>query len=387
MNGQRLVSVPLVFQKHIVQLTIPIALLFTFYLPQSLIIYPFLFYYIFSFFIYRYVTYIENHFQIINKKQTTRLFPEENGQLSVMLQNEAKLPLVNGKCFFHINPSLVMQPSNSLDQISKTLFSFPFSQRARSQNIWDLTFTATRRGVFQIEQFECIIGDPFNIIQVHLPIMHKLKTEIIVYPTPKQVAGLQEIQQLVLGSYRTNFSFFHDETSIVGVKQYERESFRAIHWKASAKMQSLQAKQYEAVKNYSWTICICLASDRGLGWRENMEDLISYATYICQIATEKKIPFELFISILVADGPLHLTLNDGPTHYAKVLEELARISEDSTLLPRDGFLHYMLRKRARSSTLFFLGVPKHHIPHTMQPTYIVHDEGVVEQLEYMATVR
>lgn len=387
MNGQRLVSVPLVFQKHIVQLTIPIALLFTFYLPQSLIIYPFLFYYIFSFFIYRYVTYIENHFQIINKKQTTRLFPEENGQLSVMLQNEAKLPLVNGKCFFHINPSLVIQPSNSLDQISKTLFSFPFSQRAHSQQMWDITFKATRRGVFQIEQFECIIGDPFNIIQVHLPIMHKLKTEIIVYPTPKQVAGLQEIQQLVLGSYRTNFSFFHDEMSIVGVKQYERESFRSIHWKASAKMQSLQAKQYEAVKNYSWTICICLASDRGLGWKENIEDLISYATYICQIATEKKIPFELFISILVADGPLHLTLNDGPTHYAKVLEELARISEDSTLLPRDGFLHYMLRKRARSSTLFFLGVPKYHIPHTMQPTYIVHDEGVVEQLEYMATVR
>ncbi|SFJ45326.1 MULTISPECIES: DUF58 domain-containing protein [unclassified Bacillus (in: firmicutes)] len=387
MNGQRLVSVPLVFQKHIVQLTIPIALLFTFYLPQSLIIYPFLFYYIFSFFIYRYVTYIENHFQIINKKQTTRLFPEENGQLSVMLQNEAKLPLVNGKCFFHINPSLVIQPSNSLDQISKTLFSFPFSQRAHSQQMWDITFKATRRGVFQIEQFECIIGDPFNIIQVHLPIIHKLKTEIIVYPTPKQVAGLQEIQQLVLGSYRTNFSFFHDEMSIVGVKQYERESFRSIHWKASAKMQSLQAKQYEAVKNYSWTICICLASDRGLGWKENIEDLISYATYICQIATEKKIPFELFISILVADGPLHLTLNDGPTHYAKVLEELARISEDSTLLPRDGFLHYMLRKRARSSTLFFLGVPKYHIPHTMQPTYIVHDEGVVEQLEYMATVR
>ncbi|PGZ98561.1 DUF58 domain-containing protein [Bacillus pseudomycoides] len=382
-----MVTVPLLFQSHIIKLTIPVALLFTFYLPQLFIVYPFLFYYMFSFFIYQYVTYIEAHFQIMNKKQTTRLFPEESGQLSIMLQNKAKLPLVNGKCFFHINPSLVTHPSIGLEQISKTLFSFPFSQSARSQQKWDLTFTATKRGVFQIEQFECIIGDPFNIIQVHLPVMHKLKTEIIVYPASKQIAGLQEIQQLLIGSYKTNFSFFHDETSIVGVKQYERESFRSIHWKASAKMQSLQAKQYEAVKNYSWTICICLASDRGLGWKENIEDLISYATYICQIATEKKVPFELFISILAEDGPLHLTLNEGQMHYAKALEELARISEDSTLLPRDGFLHYMMRKRVRSSTMFFLGVQKIDIPHTMQPTYIVHNEGVIEALEYMATVR
>ena len=107
MNGQRLVSVSLMFQNYMIKLTIPIALLFTFYLPQSFIIYPFLFYYMFSFFIYRYVTNIENHFQIMNKKQTTRLFPEESGQLSIMLQNKARLPLVNGKCFFHVNPSLV----------------------------------------------------------------------------------------------------------------------------------------------------------------------------------------------------------------------------------------------------------------------------------------
>ena len=115
--------------------------------------------------------------------------------------------------------------------------------------------------------------------------------------------------------------------------------------------------------------------------------MISYATYICQIATEKNIPFELFISILVEDGPLHLPLSEGQMQYAKALEELARISEDSALLPRDGFLHYMMRKRARSSAMFFLGIPKKNIPHTMQPTYIVHNEGVVEQLEYMATVR
>ena len=102
--------------------------------------------------------------------------------------------------------------------------------------------------MFQIEQFECVLKDPFHLLTVHLPVFDKLRTEIIVYPSPKEVAGLQELQQLLNGSYRTNFSFYNDETSIIGVKRYERESFRSIHWKASAKMQQLQAKQYEPVK-------------------------------------------------------------------------------------------------------------------------------------------
>lgn len=61
--------------------------------------------------------------------------------------------------------------------------------------------------MFQIEQFECVLKDPFHLLTVHLPVFDKLKTEIIVYPSPKEVAGLQELQQLLTGSYRTNFSF------------------------------------------------------------------------------------------------------------------------------------------------------------------------------------
>ncbi len=110
-------------------------------------------------------------------------------------------------------------------------------------------------------------------------------------------------------------------------------------------MQQLQAKQYEPVKNYSWTICLSLAADRGFGWKDNVEELISYATYIFQYATKHHIPFELFISVLAEGGALHVPLNEGQTQYAKALEELARISDDSTLLPKQGFLHYVKRKK------------------------------------------
>lgn len=384
MNYTRIVTVPLFFQHHIIKLTIPVALFLAFYVTNSYLVVPFLFYYLFAYFIYRYTAYIDKHFQIIDKKQTTRLFPDETGSLSIHLQNKAKLPLVNGTCFLHINSTLIPNQTTGVEQISKTLFSFRFSQPAKSEQRWELPFTATKRGVFKIEQFECIIGDPFHIIQVHLPTVDKLKTEIIVYPTLKRVAGLQEIHQLTIGTYKTNFSYFHDESSIIGIKKYERESFRSIHWKASAKMQSLQAKQYEAIKNYSWTLSLSLGADRGIGWRENIEDLISYTSYLCQFATEKQIPFELFVSIFTEDGPLYLSLNEGHLHYAKALEELARISEDSTLLSRESFLHYLDRKKERSSILFFIGIRKEDVPNMKQQTYLITDEGMVEQLENMA---
>ncbi|GAB6512822.1 DUF58 domain-containing protein [Bacillus cereus] len=383
MNGQRVVTVPLFFQLHIIQLTVPGAILFTFFMPQRIIMFLFFSYYLFAIFIYKYVAYIEKKFEVINEKQTTRLFPDESGKFFIHLKNGANIPLVNGVCYFHLDSSLIQHKDQGIERISKTLFSFPFSQPAHSAQKWDLTLTATKRGVFQIEQFECVLKDPFHLLNVHLPVFDKLKTEIIVYPSPKEVAGLQELQQLLTGSYRTNFSFYTDE----GVKRYERESFRSIHWKASAKMQKLQAKQFEPVKNYSWTICLSLAADRGFGWKDNVEDLISFATYICQYATKYHIPFELFISVLAEGGALHLSLHEGQTQYAKALEELARISDDSTLLPKQGFLHYVTRKRERSSTMIYIGLQKNELPLLSQPTFLINSEGMVESVENLALSR
>ena len=143
---------------------------------------------------------------MLNEKQTTRLFPNESDNF-YSFKNGANIPLVNGVCYFHLDPSLLPHKDQGIEQISKTLFSFPFSQPAHSAQKWDLSLTATKRGVFQIEQFECVLKDPFHLLSVHLPVFDKLRTEIIVYPSPKEVAGLQELQQLLNGSYRTNFSF------------------------------------------------------------------------------------------------------------------------------------------------------------------------------------
>jgi len=97
-----------------------------------------------------------------------------------------------------------------------------------------------------------------------------------------------------------------------------------------------------------------------------------------------EIPFELFISVLAEGGALHLSLHEGQTQYAKALEELARISDDSTLLPKQGFLHYVTRKRERSSTMIYIGLQRNELPLLSQPTFLITSEGMVESVENLA---
>ncbi len=70
--------------------------------------------------------------------------------------------------------------------------------------------------------------------------------------------------------------------------------------------------------------------------------------------------------------------------YAKALEELARISDDGALLPKQGFFHYVTRKRERSPTMIFLGLQEKEFSPLAQPTFVIHDEGMVEPVENLA---
>lgn len=390
MNNQHIEIVPLFLQHYILKLTIPIFLLFFFVFQNNTIIYFFLFYYLLAISLHFYVSYIEKNIKVSDSKKTVRLFPKETGTLSIIMQNNARLPIMNGKITFRtsklplINEHILFNSDSPLynyskvETVSNTIFTFSFVQNAASMQQWDFSFQATKRGCFQIENLECIIGDPFQFIHIHLPSIHKLRAEILVYPSLKPVIGLQQIFQTTPGTYKTTLSFHQDESTIIGIKPYERESFRSIHWKASVKMQQLHAKQYQPVLNHSWSICLCLSYDAIPDWNIHMEDLISYTAFICQTAVEKKIPFELFISVLSENNPIHLPTNEGIQQYTQTLEKLARITQGNVLLPKKRFIHYFMNKRDYSSSLIFIGVNKTDIPSTQQPTYFVSDKGVVE---------
>jgi hypothetical protein len=385
MRGQRLEIVPLLLQDHIIKLTIPIAFVCVFFFGYTPLSFLLIAYYLLAAFVHHYVRHMEHHIIVHDSARTMRLFPNESGVISIVIENRAKLPLVNGSCMFRTDAKL--QSETSAHHVSENMISFPFVLGAHARQQWDFTFTAVKRGAYHIKRLECIVSDPFHLTHIHLPTIHKLKTEILVYPALQTVNGLQQLHQETSGTYKTTLSYYRDEAELLGIKPYERESFRSIHWKASAKTQQLQAKVYQPVRNLSWSICLCLASSRAVGWKANMEELISYTAYICKYAAEKKIPFELFISVMTEKGPVHISMKEGIPNVVLALEDLARLSQEHVLIQGNRFVHYYMSKREPSATLIFVGVNKEHIPATHAPMYIVSDKGVVEHVTNLSALR
>ncbi|PGZ08121.1 DUF58 domain-containing protein, partial [Bacillus thuringiensis] len=51
------------------------------------------------------------------------------------------------------------------------------------------------------------------------------------------------------------------------------------------------------------------------------------------------------------------------------------------------FLHYVTRKRERSSTMIYIGIQKNELPLLTQPTFLINIEGMVEAVENLALSR
>ncbi|MFD3449513.1 DUF58 domain-containing protein [Microbacteriaceae bacterium 4G12] len=378
MKWERIEVASVFLEKYTAAMLLPVAGLFFLILPNSIFSYLFIVYYLLFACTYLYVLYMERSITIKEIGENIRLFPAEQANIRIAVENGAKLPVINSSYVFRVDSSLISQLET--EKTSKGMCSISFSQSSRSSHSWDFPFLATQRGTFSVKAPECIIRDPFHLMELHLPLGRKSKVKIIVYPTLQPVVGLQKLIQFEVGDYQTAYSIYKDEAAIIGIKTYEGESFRSIHWKASARKQELQAKQYQPVFNHTWTIVLCLSSEVGFNWKTNLETLISRAAYICKLATEKNIPIELFISILGEGGVVHVPLGSGNKHYIKIMEVLAAISYDNDLIAREQFFRYLARTHQKSSLLLFIGVSRQYVKRTLQPTYIVTDAGGVERL-------
>ncbi|WP_010630879.1 DUF58 domain-containing protein [Sporolactobacillus vineae] len=96
---------------------------------------------------------------------------------------------------------------------------------------------ALRRGTGRIRVLELKCEDPFRIFGCTLTLNDMVKSKIIVYPKPKSVQNSRRRIHDWVGPSFVPRSLFHDETAPAGTRDYQSsDSFRQIHWKASARL-------------------------------------------------------------------------------------------------------------------------------------------------------
>ncbi len=137
----------------------------------------------------------------------------------------------------------------------------------------DLYAQAKQRGKRQWDQMEIVLSDPFRLIALHLTYKHEQAPIFHVYPRIAKV-NIPETKRWQQGYRAATISPLYNETKIIGVKPYEGEAFRAIHWGATARTGTLSAKKYEPSQGDRYAVYLNLVGRNPYTWRSDTEWLI-----------------------------------------------------------------------------------------------------------------
>lgn len=295
-----------------------------------------------------------------NKKRSIRLFEGENGNLDLTLYNHSFLPYLNASASFSTNSKIESDGFLQTRRGQLNYYQVPFILLGNSEARLSIPLKAIKRGVIHVENIQLTFPHLMNFERIEMKHLGKYQTEILVYPKLIPVAGIEEFPYNNFGNQVTPFSPFEDLLSPLGARDYvQSDPFHRIHWKASAKNQTLQTKNYERNRNISWTLIVNIAETSPLGnvyMSNNLEKLLSQAAFICQTITKQGYSIELYINASRAEKvPFSLEEGIGLEHLKKTLELLTRIEDDNNVLPITNFLHHVDHKMNDSNRLIMIG--------------------------------
>ncbi|MFD1020451.1 DUF58 domain-containing protein [Thalassobacillus hwangdonensis] len=282
--------------------------------------------------------------ELLNPKRTIRMFPGDQADLSLTFKNNSSVPILNGKINFSCG-SVVKPLEKGLESDRNGRYRYPLHLLKKGESTIRIPFHATSRGTVNIQHVTYEFPHLVNFHTIFMKFTPWMRTEFIVYPQPKTVHGLEEANYLAEGNQTAVFSPFEDVLTPTGTRDYvSSDPFHRIHWKASAKQQQLQTKVLEKKVDYTWAILLNTTETTRLGntfVSTKLEDLLSYATYLCHVAAKKGYASELHLSSR-RPGKVpyfHLPAGEGNQHLKHSLELLARVRNDHAYMNFKEMLH------------------------------------------------
>ncbi|ASK61127.1 hypothetical protein CFK37_02420 [Virgibacillus phasianinus] len=295
-----------------------------------------------------------------NKRRSIRMFEGEEAEFDLVLKNQSILPIFNGFVSFTTDEKVGSERFVRFNQKRKNHFHVPLLLMGKSEARIPISLIARERGVVHIKNIRFSFPHILNFEQVILSYQGLYQTEILVYPKLSPVAGIDDFPYNNFGNQVTQFSPFEDLLSPVGTRDYvPSDPFHRIHWKASAKGQTLQTKVFERNRNISWTIIVNIAESSPLGnvyLSPMMEKYIAQAAYICQTITKQGHPIELYVNAAkVGSMPFQLGSEGGREHLKKAFELLTRIEKDCNVMSMTNLLYRVDHEINDSNIVIIIG--------------------------------
>ncbi len=262
-----------------------------------------------------------------------RAFPGEQVEVQLLTENHKWLPVMWLQIedewptdFAPEDRNLLAASSGPTIGYLVNVYSLRWHERVRRRYL----LHARKRGVFLAGPAHLLSGDPLGLFEDNKSIGQP--SRLIVYPEVKPLEALGLDAKNPFGSVRAQQRLFEDTSKIMGVRDYRSDdSFRHIHWKATARTGDLQVRQYEPSRSQSLVLCLNIATFakhiRGV-WPEMVEYVISVAASLASWAVEQQYAVGLVANATLAqtDRPLRTQPGRSRDQLANLLEAMAGIS-------------------------------------------------------------
>ncbi|HET7579246.1 MAG TPA: DUF58 domain-containing protein [Bacillales bacterium] len=271
-----------------------------------------------------YLKYVCRRLRHVDKSEKLYLSQGDEGEFRLIFSYTGKLPLVYGDALFFQGPHTRVE---AMRRSGKNRYRFPFSLAAHETANFVVPVQAVSRGIDKMNQFEVTVTDPLRLMEARLfyDFVHK---KVVVYPERKEVYGFRQLSLPFEGEQPHQHSLFHDVQASVGTRDYApSDSLKAIHWKASARMDRLQTKVFEKTMGMTWSVLILMGKEMTKRQTAQLEDQLSYVSAVCYAAQKQGVDVELFVNMKPPgrSNVTHLPPARERVHYIKALEFLSLI--------------------------------------------------------------
>jgi uncharacterized protein (DUF58 family) len=204
------------------------------------------------------------------------------------------------------------------------------------------TLLCNRRGVYDFGPVRVRTGDLFGLFRQQGG--HERLDQLIVYPKILPLEELGLPPRDLFGEVRARRKIFEDPSRTIGVREHmPSDGFRAVHWKATARNQRLQAKVYEPTTSH--TIILLLNVSTSIEyWQGANSDLLEQAitttASIAKTLSEQRIGIGLVVNGTSprSDQSLKVLPGRSPYQLMRVLEALAAVTGFATRSIEDTLL-------------------------------------------------
>lgn len=266
-----------------------------------------------------------------------RAFPGDVVTLTLTVVNRKPLPLP----WLAIEDELAeaLEPVDHETTISGTagrrVLRIVTSVRPYERVTWRVPLRCPARGRHALGPATLRAGDPLGFFANRITLA--TTNVILVYPRVHALSDLGFPLRLPLGEARVVRHLLTDPARVVGVRPYRTDDpFRSIHWKASARLGTLQVRVAEPTTTLQLAVFVNL--DTFEHYWEGLdvltaEQAIEVGASIAAWGNAQRYAVGLYANGVVAgsDQALRVPPGRGPAQLPRMLEGLAKISPYSSV--------------------------------------------------------